>query len=233
MEQLSSFVPDDATGPWRADELYLACACSCGCERAQAVFERQFLGPVIAEVRRREGIANDLGDIQQELSVWLLVGAPGRSPGIAGYRGRGRLSNWLRVIALRHLRRVSRRPGPVSIPSDLGARDDVLAAVEAAELEPFIVEAISHAFASLPRRERNMLRHHVVEGLGVDKIAAIYHVHRSTAARRLVQAKASIVSTLEARLRESLRVNESTLQSILRGIPERLDVSVRKLLVRR
>jgi RNA polymerase sigma-70 factor (ECF subfamily) len=71
----------------------------------------------------------------------------------------------------------------------------------------------------------------VIDGLGIDQIAAIYHVHRATAARQLNQARAALVEATRERMRAALRISEPELESILRMIMS--DVTLRHELARR
>ena len=86
------------------------------------------------------------------------------------------------------------------------------------------------AVASLSPRERNLLRHSVIDGLGIDQIAAIYHVHRATAARQLKQARTTLVATTRERMRIALGIGETELDSIFRVLVSMADVTLREIL---
>src|SRR5439155_4329771 len=98
-------------------------------------------------------------------------------------------------------------------------------------------ERFRHAFAeavkALAPRERNLLRHAVIDGLGIDQIAAIYHVHRATAARQLRAARQTLVDATRERLRVALGASASELESILRVLMSMADVTLRHVLGRR
>jgi RNA polymerase sigma-70 factor (ECF subfamily) len=90
--------------------------------------------------------------------------------------------------------------------------------------------ALGAAVATLSPRERNLLRHAVLDELGIDQLAAIYHVHRSTIARQLKQARATLVAATRAQLRTLLDVGETELESIFRVLVSLTHVTVRDLL---
>src|SRR5262245_4663613 len=128
----------------------------------------------------------------------MLV-AVGERRGIAGYDGRAPLAVWLQVVAARlglrqHNR--DRRQAPAS-DSELdqiapGVPDPSLAYLKRLYGAQFRA-AFAEAIDSLPARARNLLRHAVIDELGIDQIAAIYHIHRATAARQLKQARESLI----------------------------------------
>jgi RNA polymerase sigma-70 factor (ECF subfamily) len=78
--------------------------------------------------------------------------------------------------------------------------------------------AFAEAVALLPARDRNLLRFHLIDRLGIDQIAAIYHVHRATAARRLACARGALVASTRARLRCQLAIDTTELASVMRLI---------------
>jgi RNA polymerase sigma-70 factor, ECF subfamily len=51
-----------------------------------------------------------------------------------------------------------------------------------------LTEAFEEALASMPHRDRSVLRHHYVEGLSIDRLGELYQVHRATAARWIARA---------------------------------------------
>src|SRR5262249_73156 len=139
--------------------------------------------------------------------------------GIAGYRGRGDLRAWLRVAATRvalGLLRARRRDADDGELTSLAAPD---ASPELALLRRrYTTEAnaaLRGALAELGVRERNLLRQHFVDGLGIDALGRLYGVHRSTAARWLERAKARFEQRTRALLIAQLGVSADTATSIL------------------
>ena len=90
--------------------------------------------------------------------------------------------------------------------------------------------AFQEALDSLQRRQRNLLRHQIVDGLNVTQIGRIYHVSRSTAARQLTDARQTLIRRTRECLLGRLQVGSSEMHSIMRIIESRLDISVRRML---
>jgi RNA polymerase sigma-70 factor (ECF subfamily) len=146
---------------------------------------------------------------------------------------------WLRVCATRIGLRDQERARRIE-PLDDRHLDELAPGVPDPELdylkrlygESFRV-AFDDAVASLEPRDRNLLRLSVIDGLGIDQLAAIFHVHRSTAARRLEQARATLVTATRDRMRATLAITESELESIMRMIHSVCDVTLRHALAAR
>jgi RNA polymerase sigma-70 factor, ECF subfamily len=60
----------------------------------------------------------------------------------------------------------------------------------------------------------------------------MYGVHRATAARWVERARRSLITGVRRIMREQLRVEETTLDSVLRLIDSCIDMSIPKLLGR-
>jgi RNA polymerase sigma-70 factor, ECF subfamily len=191
-------------------------------------------------VRRFRRGAVAAQDLEQELLSRLFVAEPGRAPKIAEYRGEGRLGQWLRVTAVRtflNAERHARVEGPSSGSEDPallvweGGDDPELAFLKARYRDAF-KGAFEAAVAALPDRQRNLLWHRSVAQHTVDQIAAIYHVHRSTAARQVDQAREALLAGTRAALMERLSVDRSELDSILHLIASHVDVTLSRVLRR-
>ena len=80
----------------------------------------------------------------------------------------------------------------------MDALPDTAADPELLHLKQHYREAFRAAFASamtsLSSEERVLLRQHFIDGLNIDEIAALHHIHRATAARWLAQARETIAS---------------------------------------
>ncbi len=165
----------------------------------------------------------------------MLVEKSGRT-GIAAYDGRAPLATWLRVCATRiglrerdRERRFERR--------DDHQLDQIAPGVPDPELEYLkrlygasFRDAFGEAVASLPPRARNLLRLSVLDGLGIDQLGAIFHVHRATAARQLKEARATLVAATRERMRVTLAISESELESIMRMIHSMADITLGQVL---
>jgi RNA polymerase sigma-70 factor, ECF subfamily len=218
-----------------AADLWLATACAAGDPAALAAFDREFLGPLDAQLAATSLTPDQIDDVKQELRKKLLVAEDG-PPRIADYSGRADLRIWLRTAATRTaidlIRR--RRDKPVA-EEEFATLPAVTDDPELAHLKDRyrdeLRDAIGEAMLRLATRERLLLKYHYVDGLGIDKISAIYGVHRTTAARWLAAARESLADHTHRLLISRLGVTASELRSIARLVESQLDVSVRRLLV--
>jgi RNA polymerase sigma-70 factor (ECF subfamily) len=217
----------------RAGDLALAFACAKGDDAALRLLENEVLARVAATLPLR--FRGDASEIIQSLRDRLLVpGADGRVK-IGDFNGRGTLGTWLRVAATRialNLERSKRR--------EVALDDDrVLAERAAGDLEIQHLkrryrgefrEAFTAALQALDARPRNLLRQHYLDGLTMEAIGALYHVHRITVVRWMEQARAALAKETRSELRARLRVEGRELESILRLIESQLEVSLRAFL---
>jgi len=90
--------------------------------------------------------------------------------------------------------------------------------------------AITEAIALLATRERLLLKYHYIDGFSIDRIAAIYGIHRATAARWLGAAREALSAQTHHLLISRLGVTPSQLRSIARLVESQLDLSIRRLL---
>ena len=218
-------------------DLYLACGCAHGDRAALATLEQQTL-PVVERGLSsfKASLSSDArAEVVQALRERMLVASDG-PPGIAAYDGRAPLAIWLRVCAARLGIRQLDRDCRVEELDDRkleqlapGVPNPELLYLRRLYGDKFQT-AFREAVASLAPRERNLLRHSVIDELGIDQIAAIYHVHRATAARQLNQARATLVAATRDRMQMALRVSDTELESILRVIMSMADVTLRQIL---
>src|SRR5260221_7125848 len=82
-------------------DLYLACACAEGAAGALAEFEKEHLSQVPSYVARIGRDPTFVQEVCSRLRERLLVAQGKRPPRIAEYSGRGALSSWLRIAAVR------------------------------------------------------------------------------------------------------------------------------------
>lgn len=225
--------PVDALREVYAADLYLACACAEGLPAAHAALEARFLGRVGAAVERVERSEEGVAEVRQRLREKLLTAEGGRRPKVAEYQGRGPLVAWLRAAAVRlalNLRRSERRRAR--------AEEEVLAedAVPVGDMEAEYLRrryredfqaALAEALAALPVRERTVLKLHVVEGLSLERIGALYQTHKSTVSRWVARAREEVLAQARERLVERLRLTPTELHSLLRAVRSQLDLSLR------
>ncbi|APR82861.1 putative DNA-binding regulatory protein [Minicystis rosea] len=225
--------------PWSAldalhlGDLWLACACLRGDPRALARLEADHLGPAIAAVGRIVDAA-DRDDAVQALRQKLLVADGDTRPRLADYGGRGSLPGWLKVVGARlALSRARRRRDDaieddelLDLPSPLHPELEHMRERYKAELKA----AFQDALAALSPRERTLLRLQFLDDLGVDRIGAMYRVHRSTAARWIAQARETLFDGTRQRLAARLGIGTSQLDSILDLVRSHVDLSLQRCL---
>lgn len=218
----------------RVEDLALAHAAGSGDGKAVALFEKLFFVDVAPAARR--SIRSDAGidELKQVLREKLFVSTPDRQASVLTYAGRGDLRGWMRVaIARTVLNAVTR--GQRESPTD----GDLFAALPCDEDDPEIVhlraeckgelkDAFGAAIRSLETRDRNLLRHAFIDGLGIDAVGAIYGVHRATAARWLSAARAKLFEELRTRLAERLRLEPTEVDSLLRWARSGVDITLER-----
>lgn len=214
-----------------AAALYLACACmQAGGSAAIEALEQRYADDLKGIVRHQPKARQD--ELAQELRHKLFLPHTGK---IASYSGRGPLGSWLRIVAKRTYldlqRGAQRRPDQAVEYRNAGVIDG--AAGDDPELgflkrvyRDEFRNAFGEAMASLSPRDRNVLRHHFVDRMSIDEIGDLYRVHRATAGRWIGRARASVLTATRARMLDTLEVGEGELDSIMRLIESRLDVTV-------
>jgi RNA polymerase sigma-70 factor (ECF subfamily) len=214
------------------EDLYLACACAHGQPLALAAFDAAFAADFEAIYRRFGYVSSGADDVRQRLHEKLFVGP---QPRIADYEGRGSLRTWLRVAVTRLLLNAQARE-----TREIPAGEEIFQALpepsdpENAHIRKTQAEAFRAAFETaverLCDRDRNVLRYAIVQGLGIDEIARIYAVHRSTAARWLNDAKETLAQHVRNALRERLGLTHSDVASLVRAVQSQLELSLARYL---
>jgi RNA polymerase sigma-70 factor (ECF subfamily) len=220
----------------RADHVYIAIACAAGDPLAIRRFEAEFLDEVDASARRLRALPDQAEDVRGHLRRILFVGEPGRPAALYEFSGRGDLRSYLRVIATRELIRVINKAH-----REVGVTEDVLVAmlspasdVELAYLRERyradVDAAIRAALAALADEPRALLRYSVVDGWSVDRIGTLYGIHRATAGRRVAAAREELGAAIRAELAARLAISIDEVDSIVRLVQSRIDVSLERLL---
>ena len=214
----------------RCDEVLLAWACLLGDRDAIRHVETRYIRDVVPNLRALGLTGAELDEVVQILRVALLVGAPGGEPKLAQYSGRGELGGFVRTVAVRLALDRKRARQPVAL-GDLARRlitplSDPDVDYQKELYTARFAEALEAAWTRLPAAERLLLRYHLLDQVGIDELAVIYRIHRSTAARRCVSARQRLVAGTRAELGRAVGVSTRTLDSILRLIATRLDAGL-------
>ena len=220
-----------------AADLRLAMAALRGHPRALVELEANFF-PAAARAAARVLGRSAADDLAQYLRAKLLVADAGAVPKLAEYSGRGPLAGWLRVVAVRAALDERRRANPAE-PRDLvdDATFETLLPGSDPELRhlreryaPEFAVAVRAAVRALTKKQRTLLRLHVLDGLSIDQLGAVHGVHRATVARWIASAREELQRETERLLLERLRITPSELKSLAALVRSQLDVSLAGLL---
>jgi RNA polymerase sigma-70 factor (ECF subfamily) len=220
-----------------ASDLYLACACASGDRTALAAFEAHYLDSLDAVLARLDLPAWVVDDVKQDVRQSVLVATDDRPARIGDFTGAGNLRGWLRVVAINSARQILRKVEPATAAASAELVDVVPSAADDAELELIKLhyreqfrDAFAIALAALDPRDRTLLRQHYLLGLGIGQIAAMYAVHRGTVTRRLERCTNDLLDATRRTLATRMRIERADVDSILRLVRSRLEISIRTAL---
>ena len=213
-----------------AEDLALSWACASGQPGAVAEFERRF-GDLMERIATQyAGDATSADDVVQGIRARLFSGEEAR---IGRYAGRGALEKWVQVTVRRagldFVRASGRRPDVLGDEPVLDDRvrelDPELDYMKEAYREAFEA-ALADALGSLTSRQRNVLRHRLVNELRVDEIAGIYRVNRKTITRWIAAAREDLLIQVRTLLQARLQLPPEEFTSLIRLVRSRLDLSL-------
>lgn len=220
----------------RAADLFLAVACQQQDPAALATFEAEVIGRLRSLLRRIESDRERVDEIVQVVRVRALVGDGEIGPRIAGYTGAGSLLGWLKVMAVRlHANAArDRKRAPVELAADSQQLDGAAATLLAPERAlldgrhgPALRAALSAGLRALPARERALLRFHYVDGVSLERIGAMYKVHKATVSRWLAAARERLIEAVLSQL--GVEGTPDELLSLCRQVLSRLDLTLSAL----
>jgi len=228
--------PDrEALARLNAPDLYLALALAAKDERALEIADAELMPAARQSIGRIDASSSFVDEVSQRVRERLLVGDGVIPPAIAQYRGTGPLARWVRVIASRMALDLKRADSRLD---DEG--DDALAQMPAPsdpELEDIwrtcaeeYKAALAEAFASLSKRERNLLRQRYLDDLNIDTLGRIYRVSPSTTFRWLRQIEERLASATRIALMAKLAISESQVHSMERLVASQLQLSLPRML---
>jgi RNA polymerase sigma-70 factor, ECF subfamily len=222
-----------------AEEVYLACACALGDSSAIAAFERAYFGVIPAALSRLALGRDEIAEIEQILRVRLFVTDPDADsamPRIVAYAGQGQLGGLLRVAAVRAGLNMLRDRGRLDQGDDDGLEQVPIAAdnPELAKLKAqhrvAFKAAFEEAIGGLTPRERSLLELSIVKRLGIDRIGAIYGVHRATAARWVTGARDNLSRAVHRILASRLGTQGRDVENLLPLVESQIELSLERLL---
>jgi RNA polymerase sigma-70 factor (ECF subfamily) len=219
-----------------AEHVYLAIACVAGDPVAILRLETDLLDEVDAVGGRLRATADQIDETRGHVRRVLLVTEPGRPAALTEFSGRGNLRGYLRVIATRELVRIiNKGRREVNLVDD--AVLEMLSPLDSPDLEYLreryrgeVNAAMRTALAALADEPRALLRYSLVDGWTIDRIGALYGIHRATAARRVAAAREQLGAGIRAELAARLSITVAEVDSIVRLVQSRIDVSLERLL---
>lgn len=213
-----------------AEDFYMACAALKSVPQALVELER-LVTQAFAGMGHFRLSPTQLGELRASLFSDLVVAGEGR-PRLERYLGRGPLAAWLRVVATRHVLswlRANKREPALDDDALLGNMEAPAEGLELAHLKDRFQGQCSAAFRAaikeLQPRERNLLRQHYLDELSLEDLAALYRVHRATVARWLAAARSELLEKTREQLRTGLGLELNEVDSIMRLVNSRLDLS--------
>lgn len=229
--------PKGDLGELRPGDLLLVFGCTRGETKALRRFDTRFGRDIDVALARSRELELDTDDFRQSLYSKLFAPGPSGRSRMADYQGRADLRSWLRVVTVRMVidlvRRHKRR--------DLGHKADEAAVLElpAMEADPELAyvrkryqqelrDALREAFDSLSPRERNLLRHFLVQGSSLDYVGQIYDVHRTTVFRWRQKAQRALIDATRDALRERLGQSRE-FDSLVRMLDSQFHLTLRDL----
>ena len=216
----------------QAGDLFLACAVLQGDAAALALFEAGAIAPLDPALVGIVG-ASHVTEVKQRTRQQLLVAAPGATPRLAGYAGRGPLRAWVRAVAVRIALRMRREAGhePLDFDLPIGDGDPALRLLRERHGDAFR-EAFEAALRGLPDDDQLLLRSQYIDGVGVEELAARLGVHRVTIFRRLGKVRLALLDATRRELATRLGIPRGELDSLMRAVKSGFQVTLERVLAR-
>jgi RNA polymerase sigma-70 factor (ECF subfamily) len=224
---------DEPPTPEGAAELYLALACARGEPAAIAVFDRDYLSVIPAALAATKLPAATIEDIRAAVRDKLLLAEDGRPPRIVDYAGRGRMRGLVQVTASRlAIDRIRHDSREQALPEGdrLAAVGDVEMSLIKAQYREAFTAGFTAAVGKLDRRDRNVLRLHLLGGVTLEQLAQMYGVHRATVVRWLAAAREALFSATREHVAATLRAPADELDEMFELVRSRVELSVERLL---
>lgn len=217
-----------------AADLWLAFHAGRGLAPAVAALDTACFSDLARILRARRAEPAHAEEVVQRLRHRLLVAEPGQPTRILTYAGRGELRAWVRVAAVRAWLNMKRET-----PRNEVSAKDALVAEASSDLE---LELLKGKYRELFRRvfleavdalapsTRLLLKLHYLDRLSMEEVGKVLGVHRLTILRRLERARQELSEGTKERLEVELRLAPPEVESLLRMIQSRLDVSLQQAL---
>lgn len=224
----------DAT---RGSDVYLAIAAIAGDPTAIARLDDLVARELRGVAIKLRATPDQITELGAELRRLLLVDDGERPAALRDYAGRGDLRSYVRVMATRALIRAINR-GRREVAIDDGEffdhvlpHDDPELGFLRAHYRETVDAALRAALGGLDARSRALLRYQLIDGWSIDQVGKLYGVHRATAARWLTEARQVLGGIIRSELAARLKIATDEVDSIVRLVQSRVDMSLDRLLV--
>ena len=220
---------DTSDGPSTefAGDLFLVAACLEGDRAALGQLQR-LISNVLPQLRSYGLSDGELETLSRDTLSRLGSGEAG--PKLARYSARGSLAGWLHVVMTRQV---------LDLKAESTSHvelDDVLLGTMGTDSAPELElvreqfrgsfsESFRAAIGRLTPRQRNLLRQYYLDTLSLEEMGLLYRTHRSTVARWLADARTSVLELMRDEVSQRLGIGRLDVDSIMRVVGSRLDVS--------
>lgn len=210
-------------------ELFLGLACAAGIANAHQILETHYIGDGVPRSLAHMGLPNvALEEVAQAVRETLLVG---EEPRIGKVVGAGSLKGLINVmsvrLALNWVRDHGRHDAPVEPPPAQFSTPEIAHMKKRYRHE--LKGAFELAADQITSEDRALLRFHLVEGLSIDDVAAIYGIHRATAARRINRARDQLGAEAR-RVLVRAGIHQEDYASVVDLVESQLDLSLTRVL---
>ncbi len=216
-------------------DLFLACACALGRSEAISAFDETFLPKVTAALATVDKSPSFLEEALQFLRHRLLVSDGRSAPRIADYSGRGPLGSWVRAAAVRsaiNMYHAAKREVPLEgggVGLELPGGDPEMDFLKRKYSQDFKA-SFEEALAILSAQDRTVLRLHLIDGLSVEQVGAMYKANKSTVYRWMARARETLLRQTKKILAKRLGLGRGELESLMGLVRSQLDVSLTRFL---
>ncbi|RKG93184.1 transcriptional regulator [Corallococcus terminator] len=219
-------------------DLALALSCAQGLPAARALLEREVFLKLRAPLSRIHPSPVFVDEVLQVLRTNLLMPRAEAPSRLLGYSGLGPLLHWVSISAVRLALRMRKAQGDAShVEAEVLAAHPAPGGLELGfvreEARGHVRAAFILAVASLDDEDRELLRLHFVERLSLERMGALFGLHKSTLSRRLSAVQTRLEKRTRRALAERLSLPEPEVDSLMRAIHGRLDLSLSGLLAKR
>ena len=220
----------------RASELWLAFHAGCGLTPAVRALDATCFSDLANILRARRVEPAQADEVIQRLRHRLLIAEPGEPAKILTYAGRGALRAWIQVAAVRAWLNMKRE---AKTRNENSSVDDAFVTEATNDLELDLLKGkyrelfrrvFLEAVDALAPGTRLLLKLHYLDRLSMDEVGKVLGIHRLTVLRRLERARHELCEGTKERLEVELRIAPTDVESLLRLIQSRLDVSLQHAL---